>query len=463
MSTQTTPAGACRDHAIGSDCGVLPFPASRNQAGRLALLYGPDGWAKPPCVFGLRIHGQIDIPLLAQALTVIGRKHSALRMFFPFGAQDRGACLDPGTVSWEIPVADLAAPGVTDRAAAERSAILRLQRCFDPAVPPLFRSVLIKYGPGDWMLGIAVDHLVFDGASIPVFLRDLEAVYGHLSRGGDAMCVPCRASDFTAFCRAERDWLASGAEERARHYWQPIWEGMGPFPQTGLGLLQQGAGQASRGAIWRATLPARCVTVAQRQFRSGHVSLFALAAGAVLTAQAEVTGRWDVALLHPFSRRTSRQTAEMIGYLTNRILLRVEAPRPLDFPDVVRLARSEILNSLEHGMMPFERLMQVFSPAEAGRKPASSYVFLNVHETPQPPRLGDALIELTWPMVGDAFADVPSLQVNLVRSGPEALTLSCGYQENLFPPGLVNTLLGKVVSLLISGHGGAQPAPPACA
>jgi hypothetical protein len=383
--------------------------------------------------------------MLRQALTVTARRHAALRMFFPYGSQEWGACADPGEINWEIKVVRLAPLAAEVRADTEKAALLKLQRCFDPAVYPLFRAISLDYGADHMMLGIAIDHLIFDGASIAVFLRDLEAAYQHLSCGQDVSAIG--TSDFTQFCAWEHDWLNSQAAAQARDFWRPIWAGKGPFPESGLPTSQDGA--AGSGGIWQELLPYFAVARTQQRFPGGHLSLFSLAAGAVLVAQGELTDRSDVALLHPGSRRSTAQTADMMGYLTNRMLLRIALPAKATLYDAAGLARDAVLDSLEHEMMPFEHLMDIFSPADSGRKPRVSYIYLNVDTAPKPPRLGDATVELTSPMVGDAFGDVPWLHLNLERSDSDILTLSCGYQQGLFAEGFVDQFMRRVTELLL--------------
>ena len=446
-----------------ASAGPRRIPTSLNQAGRLALMHGPDHWVKPPAVFGLRIRGRIDVTLLQETLTAITRRHTALRSFFPPGCSpDWALCLDPADISWEITVTDLSGLAGAARDAAERTALAALQACFTPAVPPLFRSTLIRYGPDDWLLGIAIDHIIFDGASFTVFLRELEMIYAQVGQGHDVAALSVPASDFAVFSAAERAWLRSPDAERSRTYWRALWDGAGPFPRTGLPTRAQDGGQPA-GRIWRATLPAADVAATQRRFPGGHLSLFALAASAVLSVQGRLTGRADCALLHAGARRSTTQTAQMIGYLTNRVLLRVPVAATAGLYEVAATARAAILDSIEHEMMPFEHLIEVLSPEYAGRKPRAPYVFLNVDSAPLPPRLGAADVQITSPMTGDALRDVPWLSVDLDQDAAGVMTLSCGYQATLFPSGFIDEFMTRVAGVLASppGRPGGQVAAEA--
>jgi len=434
----------------GARTGLRRVPTSLNQAGRLALMHGPDHWVKPPAVFGLRIRGRIEIEVLQQAVTAIARRHSALRMFFPpDSSPDWAACLDPADIAWDISITDLADLTGTGLAAAERRAVLALQAAFAPTAPPLFRGTLIRYGTDDWLLGIAVDHMIFDGASFVIFLRELEMLYMRIRQGHDPASLNLPTSDFASFAAAERDWLDTAAAGHARAYWQPIWDGAGPYPRACLPARAPNTGERS-GKIRRVTLPAAAVAAIQRQFPYGHLSLFALTASAALIAQGQLTGRTDCALLHSGARRSTSQAADMIGYLTNRVLLRVQLPANAGLYEVAATTRNTILDSLEHEMMPFEHLIDLFSPEHAGRRPDTSYVFLSVDTPPVPPKLGDAQVAISCPMIGDAFGEVPWLSIDLDQSAGDELTLSCGYQTPLFSDEFIGDFMADIAALLTS-------------
>ena len=428
-------------------------PTTLNQADRVALAYGPDRWRKRPVTFGLRIRGRLDVPLLELALTWTARRHSAFRTFFPYApAADRALCLDPHEISWPLAFTDLSRMTPADRAAAEHATIVSLIDYFDPASAPLFRGVLLKHDEDAWLLGIAADHLIFDGSSIPPFLKDLENVYGHLLSGRDATELGREVSDFSLFCAAEREWLASHAAERAIRYWEPIWAGMGSSPRSVLPNTEPAAG-APCGQVWTRVLPGPAIAETRRLFPHGHLSLFALAAGCVVCVLRDITGRADCGVLHTSSRRSWPGTAEMVGCLMNRVLLRVNTTGAAGLHEVTRLTRNAILDSMEQAMAPFEFLMQRFTPDQSGRKPRNPHVLVDVDSEPGPPQLGDLDVTMAWPVAGDAFRDDPRVIVSLQPSGSDSVILSCGYQASLFHPDFIDNLMSRVAGLLTSGSG----------
>jgi Condensation domain len=424
--------------------GSRVVPASFSQAGRLALARGPDAWRKPPMVFGYRITGRHDASALEAALVEVARRHTALRTYFPLADDtENGVCRSARDARWPVRRVDLTAIPEAGQAAAEQDTLAWLNTPFDHAESPLLRAALLTYAENDHVLGLAIDHIIFDGASLPIFLAGLADAYRAYAAGQPP--PPAPGSDASAFARAEREWLASPAGARAVDYWRPIWDGIGPFPASGMPTRPPGA--ATGGATWSRELPETAVTAARGRFGGGHISLFAFAAGAALTALSGLTGQRDCALLYPSARRSTSGTAAMIGYLNNRNLLRVKISPGDGLPDVAARARSVILSSLEHELMPFEYLMERFGAA-AARRPRVPYIFLSVDAPLGVPDFGEAVVEPVPLMPDAAFSQLSWITVSVDQLGSGQLGVSCGYNAGLLYGEFVDELMSRFSALL---------------
>ena len=425
-------------------------PTSIKQAGRLAVVYDPNSWRKwPPCVFGLEIEGAFDAALLERSLTCVARRHTALRTHFPdFGALDHGYCLAPDEVEWPLRLVDLRGLAQHEREAAEQEATAQLQDYFDPAAPPLFRAHLLRHDDERWLLGVAVDHLLFDGSSIPVFLDDLAHVHGELLRGRSESELVHDVSDFAAFCALEREWLAGPVADRALRHWRPIWDGVGPFPPAGLPTRPDAPDRRPEGAIWSRRLPADQVHAARSGLACGYVSPFAQAASAVLFALGEVTGRDDRALLYTSSRRFTAQSAETIGDMTDKTLLRIQAPASTGLAELTARVRDFALDAADHATVPFEFVRDALVPDPADQRPAGPFIMLNVDALPPAPRFDGLTARLACPVSADAFSEFGWLAVELESTDPQWMTLNCGYQSSLFDDRTVDALMTRVAASL---------------
>jgi hypothetical protein len=137
----------------------------------------------------LDVEGPLDAATVRRSGQALLDRHANLRAGFRQpAALDQPVQVIPGQVELPWREAEISAPA-GDAAAAEaaRLAADELERRFDPAVPPLLRFLLIRFGAEHHRLLITSHHILMDGWSLPVLTRELFAVY---RAGGDASVLP---------------------------------------------------------------------------------------------------------------------------------------------------------------------------------------------------------------------------------------------------------------------------------
>src|SRR6185436_11734571 len=131
----------------------------------------------------LRIEGPLDSDVLALCLGEIVRRHEALRTVFLIREGSPVQAIRPATC-FGLQVVDLAGLPQTDREtlaltlAGEEAA-----RAFDLAGGPLLRGVLLRLAEGDHVLALTVHHIVADGWSMGILVRELTALYPACAAG----------------------------------------------------------------------------------------------------------------------------------------------------------------------------------------------------------------------------------------------------------------------------------------
>ena len=166
--------------AITSDGGATPgrrFPASSFQeriwlaeklANQRALYNVPMAW---------RVSGSIEADILQSALALLVEQHEIFRTRF---LEENGRLMQEIMAPW---VPELRCEDLTGLPASERGAeIARLlrqtaNRSFDPSSGKLISVTLLQAAPEEQVLCICMHHLVWDEASTPIFLRDLQHYY----------------------------------------------------------------------------------------------------------------------------------------------------------------------------------------------------------------------------------------------------------------------------------------------
>ncbi|GIE94285.1 condensation domain-containing protein [Paractinoplanes rishiriensis] len=397
---------------------------------RIATTYSQrarlDAWrtrgARPaPVSFGLRLRGPVSHELLEQVLTALAARHTAMRTAFAPDA----VCLPPGEVRWDL---RRFRPG-------ERPAAYDwLHEPFDLTAPPLFRGVHLRSGEVS-EIGLAVDHIVMDGGSVRVFLLDFQRIYRWAV--GVTAAIGEGASDMGEFARAERDWCRERGAESVR-FWSGRWRDFGPFPPL---RMDPPAGAGAGAGVWRDT-----VAVHGHGLNVGRVTTPVLTAAAALAAIRDVTGATEAGVILPSARRFLPGLDQTIGYLTNRVLLRLDTPAGQPFEDLVRAVRAYTISALEQTMMPFELLTAELAPGSDPRRPGHPYLHLNVMRPPAAPSLPGLEVACFEPPRHDADAHLSGMHVDLAdTAGP---VLSATYANAVFDPAFVARLMERMSGYL---------------
>ena len=428
------------------------IPTGFRQAAKLNLYYGPSQHLKPPCVFGLRIEGGLDVSLLETSLTWLVRRHTALRTYFPAETSpDLGLCLNSREAVWRLNEYDLRATPDALLAAKEQEILTNLQQPLAPDHYPMFRGYLLRYND-HWLLGIAVSHIIFDGESIEVFLSDLQYIYRHLYMERSPAGLTAVQSDFGKFALWEKQWLQSSEANQSVRYWADAWAKIGPYPMFHV-PVNSGSLADDNGGLWYQTLPVESIDRRRSDFQDGHISLFALAAGSVLKALSGLTNQTDFGLIYTTSRRQLAMADKMIGFLNSRSLLHVHVPQDAKSDEFHNLARSAILESMEHNMLPFEYLLEKLAPQYTDSQSSDLYIDLNVDSAPPAPYLHDTKTEITWPVAPGTFDTAPYVSIDISNdSERRQVTVSCGYPTGLPYSEFINELMSNTVESLISSH-----------
>ncbi|MCA1006871.1 amino acid adenylation domain-containing protein [Rhodococcus hoagii] len=172
------------------------WPLSPLQAGLLFQTELAGAGTDPYLVqLTLDLRGQVDGDRLRRAVQTLLDRHEILRVAFTTGPD--GDPLQPVPRRVELPwsVADLPDPDDVTRVLEEDRA-----RRFDMATPPLLRALLIRTGDDRHVLALSYHHILLDGWSVPLLIRELLALYA----APDPHDLPASASfaDYLA-------WLAT--------------------------------------------------------------------------------------------------------------------------------------------------------------------------------------------------------------------------------------------------------------
>ncbi|HJX27430.1 MAG TPA: condensation domain-containing protein, partial [Thermoanaerobaculia bacterium] len=411
---------------------------------------------------GLRLMGNLDIPVFAAALDALVRRHETLRTSFPEVDGAPVQRIAPAAHA-PLPVIDLQAlPGEAREAEARRLFSSEATRPFDLARGPLLRVQLLRLAPAEHVSLILLHHIISDGWSMEVLVREMSMLYASFGQGVPAPLppLPVQYADYALW---QRRWLQGEVLDRQLAYWKEKLSGVPPTLDLPTDRPRPPV-QSARGAVrWR-HIPAELADAARGLARRESATLFTTLLAAFQVLLSRHAHQEDFALGSPFAGRGRLETEGLIGFFVNTLALRADlSGEPAfgpTFSDILARARATVLEAQTHSDLPFERLVEELHPERLlDRSPIFQVMFgaQVVDQSAGRPALDleDIQIHVLLP---EAMAVKFDLNLTFldIRDGFNA---GVEYAADLFDPATVDRLLDRYEVLLAAAA--ARPNAPA--
>jgi len=291
----------------------------------------------------LRVEGHLGIGTLSRSFEGLLERHESLRTRFVSEGGKPRQVIEP---SWavELPVIDLSAVGEQerDRAAAELVGAEAL-RPFSLEQGPLLRVTVLRLEEQEHVLLIAMHHIISDGWSMGVLMRDLSAMYvaGVEGHRAELPVLPIQYADYAVW---QREWLQGERLEEQVKYWKEQLGGTSGVLELPSDQVRP-AVQSYRGAnlawAWPRSLQERLRKLGQE--KQSTLFMVLLAGLAVLLAR--YSGEEDIVVGTPIANRTRRELEGLIGLLVNTLALRSRVRKGVSFAQVLEQVREMTLGA----------------------------------------------------------------------------------------------------------------------
>ena len=309
----------------------------------------------------LRLAGRLDLPVFAAALQTLVRRHESLRTTFVPSDEVPRQVIAAG-LRLALPIVDLGR--LAGRQAAEAAAAGCLaaakRRPFDLERGPLMRVLLLRVGGDDWRALCELHHIVGDGWSNDLLVRELGTAYAAFAarRTPRLPRLPLRYADFAAWQRGRLQGETLAAEVG---YWRQRLAGAPPLLEL-PGSRPRPAVQRYRGRVLRRTLDGELLHGLGALCRGADATLFMglLAGFAALLHRA--TDRDDVVVGTPVAGRGRLELEGLVGLFVNSLVLRLDLRGEASFRQALGQAREVTLGALAHQDLPFDKLVEELAP-----------------------------------------------------------------------------------------------------
>ncbi|HVR95695.1 MAG TPA: non-ribosomal peptide synthase/polyketide synthase, partial [Thermoanaerobaculia bacterium] len=323
----------------------------------------------------VRLTGEVSAPLLRRIFAEVVRRHEALRTTFVARDGRPVQVIAPPSAP-ELPVVDLSRlPEAAREARAVALAGDEAVRPFSLERGPLLRLTLVRLAGQEHLLLLTLHHIVSDGWSMGVLIREVAALYAAFSQGLPSPLpeLPLHYADFAVW---QRGWLQGPVLEAQLEHWKRRLEGAPQMLELPTDRPRPPV-QTYRGRTVPFVLPPAAYAGVRELCRREGVTPFMalLAAWAVLLGRH--AGQDDLLVGTPIAGRNRREIEELIGFFVNTLVLRADLSGDPSFRRLLGRVRTEALEGFNNQDLPFERLVEELVPErDLARSPLFQVLFV---------------------------------------------------------------------------------------
>jgi acyl carrier protein len=394
---------------------------------------------------GVRLRGQINVPALEQALSEMIRRHEALRTVF---AEVNGL-----PVQVIIPAEPLHLAITEIAGLSEDERLIEARRIvtddamlpFDLARGPLLRTGLLRLAADDHIVLFTMHHIVSDGWSIGVLIREIAALYTAFTKGEPSPLeeLPIQYADFAAW---QREWLQGEVLESELSYWRQALAGAPAMLQLPTDRPRPSV-QSSHGANQSIDFSEEQTSGLKQLCRAEGVTIFMALLTAFQTLLYRYTGQDDIVIGTPIAGRNRADIEGLIGFFVNTLVLRTKIRAEQSFRELLKEVREVTLGAYAHQDLPFEKLVEELQPdRDMGHTPLFQVMFMlqsAPHEVEELP--GVLMTNFNSQQTTAKF----DLTLSLIETG-DKIAGSLEYNTDLFDAATIAKMTGYLQNILES-------------
>lgn len=393
----------------------------------------------------ISLQGCINLAALQDSLNEIIRRHEVLRTNFTV-IDGQPVQVINQAVPLTLMVEDLHVIPESDRDnTAQRLASEFAQQPFDLSAQSLLRAKVLQINEKSYHLIVTLHHIIADGWSIGVFIKELAALYEAFSAGKPPSLfeLPIQYRDFLNW---QQKWFNSERIHLSLTYWKQKLQGEIPVLSLPTDRPRPPV-QTFKGAQTKLVLSQTLKKELKNLSREQGVTLFMTLLAAFKILLYRYTGQIDILVGSPIANRNRAEVKSLIGFFVNVLVLRTEISGDLSFQDFLARVKSTALEAYVHQDLPFEKLVEELQPSrDLSYNPLFQVMFV-LQNAPKPNfSLSDVSVSYKEGYNGTSKFDL-TLFMDDTEQG---LVATCEYNTDLFNTDTMTRMLGHFQTLLES-------------
>ncbi|PMB15529.1 non-ribosomal peptide synthetase [Fischerella thermalis] len=389
--------------------------------------------------------GCINLAILQDSLNEIIRRHEVLRTSLTV-VDGQPVQVINQAVPLTLAVEDLRLFSENERTqVAQRLASELAQQPFDLSAQSLLRAKILQLNDKNYYLIITLHHIIADGWSISILLKELTVLYEAFS-SGKLSPLPELPIQYRDFVNWQRKWIDSERIQPLLTYWKQKLQGELPVMNLPIDRPRSRV-QTFKGAQAKLVLPETLRKELRNLSRQQGVTLFMTLLAAFKVLLYKYTGQTDILVGSPIANRNRAEVESLIGFFVNVLVLRTNLSGDLSFQDLLARVKSTALEAYVHQDLPFEKLVEELQPSrDLSYNPLFQVMFV-LQNLPKPNlSLSDISVTCEEGYNGTSKFDLTLF----MEDSEQGLVATCEYNTDLFNADTITRMLEHFQTLLSS-------------
>jgi len=392
----------------------------------------------------ISFQGCVNLTALQDSLNEIIRRHEALRTSFTL-VDGQPVQFINQALPLTLDVEDLRSLSDSESIQqAQRLAREFAQQPFDLSAQFLVRAKFLHLNDKNYQLLVTLHHIIADGWSISLLIKELAALYETFSLGKSQLPeLPIQYGDFANW---QRKSLDGQRIQRLLTYWKQKLSGELTVLQLPTDRPRSPL-QTFNGAQGKLVFSQTLTKELKNFSRQQGVTLFMTLLAGFKTLLYRYTGQTDILVGSPIANRNRAEIQSLIGFFVNVLVMRTDLSGDLSFEDLLARVKSTALEAYTHQDLPFDKLVEELKPSrDLSYNPLFQVMFV-LQNVPKP-NLSVSDVSITYE---EGYNGTSKFDLTLfMEDSEQGLIATCEYNTDLFNADTITRMLGHFQTLLES-------------
>ncbi|SCV41473.1 Malonyl CoA-acyl carrier protein transacylase [Bacillus subtilis] len=337
------------------------YPVSSAQKRMYLLSHAEGGELTYNMTGAMSVEGAIDLDRLTAAFQKLIERHEVLRTSFELYEGEPAQRIHP-SVEFTIEQIQAREEEVEDR-------VLYFIKSFDLTKPPLMRVGLIELTPEKHVLLVDMHHIISDGVSMNILMKDLNQFY----EGNEPDPLPIQYKDYAVWQQTETQRQNIKKQEA---YWLNHFHDEIPVLDMPTDY-ERPAIRNYEGESFEFLIPTELKQRLSQMEEATGTTLYMILMAAYMILLSKYSGQEDIVVGTPVAGRSHMDVESVVGMFVNTLVIRNHPAGRKTFEDYLNEVKENMLNAYQNQDYPLEELIQhVHLPKDSSRNPLFDTMFV---------------------------------------------------------------------------------------